>query len=135
MYDHTAVLVRWVDYESKAISAENADIILSTISNFELALAEVVRVVYECQLINSAGGDGHFATLPSKRRCVCGSVYGCVCFVKNTLKFVGIRSSVCLLSMRTAVYCVHCLCVLCVSFPPQPCGHYWYTVQLQCTLC
>ncbi|XP_064395436.1 rap guanine nucleotide exchange factor 1-like [Halichondria panicea] len=68
MYDHTAVLVRWVDYESKAISAENADIILSTISNFELALAEVVRVVYECQLINSAGGDGHFATLPSKRR-------------------------------------------------------------------
>ncbi len=69
MYDSTALIVRWVDFESKSVSTEGTDKILNLISSFELALAEVVRVVYECQLINSAGGgDGHFATLPSKRR-------------------------------------------------------------------
>ena len=71
MYDSTAVLVRWVDFESKESAQEkhqSRDRILATISKFELALAEVVRVVYECQLINSSGGEGHFATLPAKRR-------------------------------------------------------------------
>lgn len=73
MYDSTAMLVRWVDFESKSGSAETTEKILNLISSFELALAEVVRVVYECQLINAggvggSGEDGHFATLPTKRR-------------------------------------------------------------------
>lgn len=79
MYDSTAVLVRWVDFESKDNGLENPqdkEKIMSTIGKFELALAEVVRVVYECQLMNSSGGEGPFATstLPSKRRCCSSSL-------------------------------------------------------------
>ena len=72
MFDSTAVLVRWVDFESKDSGQDSnphsRDRIHSTINKFELALAEIVRVVYECQ--NPSGGDRHFATLPTKKRWV-----------------------------------------------------------------
>ena len=83
MYDSTAVLVRWIDFESKDNSLEkpqDREKIMATIGKFELALAEVVRVVYECQLMNSAGGEGPFATstLPAKRRYVGGTSFHCL---------------------------------------------------------
>lgn len=55
MYHAVAFLVRWIDFDSKGIDREmpqDRDKIVNTIKAFEVALAEVVRLVYQCQLLN-----------------------------------------------------------------------------------
>lgn len=55
MYRGTAFIVRWIDFDSKGAGRElpqDKNMITETIKAFEVALAEVVRLVYECHLQN-----------------------------------------------------------------------------------
>lgn len=56
MYHSVAFLVRWIDFDSKGVGREMPQDrvkIADTIRTFEMALAEVVRLVYQCQLPNA----------------------------------------------------------------------------------
>lgn len=63
MCQDMAFIVRWIDFDSKDMGREmpaERDRILETIKAFEVALAEVVRLVYLCQSQNGlTGGGGH----------------------------------------------------------------------------
>lgn len=53
IYHDVAFLVRWIDFDSKGAGREmpaEREKIGDTIKSFEVALAEVVRLVYQCQL-------------------------------------------------------------------------------------
>ena len=53
MYHNMAFLVRWIDFDSKGIGREmppDKQKIAERIKAFEEALAEVVRLVYQCHL-------------------------------------------------------------------------------------
>ncbi len=55
IYEGVAFLVRWIDFDSKGAGREmpvEREKITKTITDFEVALAEVVRLVYQCQLHN-----------------------------------------------------------------------------------
>ena len=52
-----AALVRWIDFDSKGSEhdlANDKEKVAEAIKRFEVSLAEVVRLVYQCQLQNGA---------------------------------------------------------------------------------
>ena len=52
MYQSVAFLVRWIDFDSKGAGREmpaERGRITETIKSFEVALAEIVRLVAQCQ--------------------------------------------------------------------------------------
>ena len=72
MFANMAYLVRWLDFDSKGENGreyqQDKEQITLHIQAFEIALAEVVRLVYETQVALSGGSQ----TLPARqRRCVC----------------------------------------------------------------
>lgn len=55
MYHGVAFIVRWIDFDSKGAGREipqDRHKVADTIKTFEVALAEVVRLVFQCQLHN-----------------------------------------------------------------------------------
>ena len=77
VYTSVAVLVRWVDYESKSRNfLDEKERIWTNISRFEIGLAEIVRLVGECQLLILSGPPGS----PRHRR-LGHAVCVCVCVV------------------------------------------------------
>ena len=65
LYQCVAFIVRWIDFDSKGAGREipqDKCLILDNIKAFEVALAEVVRLVYQCHLQNGV------ASTPSHQR-------------------------------------------------------------------
>jgi hypothetical protein len=65
MYRGMAFIVRWIDFDSKGAGREmpqDKNQITDAIKEFEVALADVVRLVYECHHQNGT------ASTPSHQR-------------------------------------------------------------------
>ena len=62
MYHGVAFIVRWIDFDSKGAGREmphDKNKITDTIRLFEVALAEVVRLVYQCHVQNGMASANH----------------------------------------------------------------------------
>ncbi len=66
LYVGVAFIVRWIDFDSKGAGREmpeNREKMTTTIKEFEVSLAEVVRLVYQCQI-----QDGSVSSSPSNHQ-------------------------------------------------------------------